>query len=202
MKSLIIVFCKNTILGRTKSRLANKIGKHKALEVYKYLLTHTADCVKESGFSSAVFYTEFIPETDLWDNVAHHKVLQEGSDLGTRMHFAFQWAFNKGYESVLIIGSDLWSLKPKDIDLSFKLLLTHDVVIGPAKDGGYYLLGLKQLRENIFKSMPWSTDQVLSKTLNVLEGKDVFLLKEKNDIDILEDLEDHHDLLEKIRPHE
>ena len=202
MKSLIIVFCKNPILGRTKSRLANKIGKHKALEVYKYLLTHTADCVKESGFSSAVFYSEFIPETDLWDNVAQHKVLQEVSDLGSRMHCAFQWAFNKGYDFVLIIGSDLWSLKPKDIDLSFKLLLTHDVVIGPAKDGGYYLLGLKQLKENIFKSMPWSTDQVLSKTLNALEGNDVFLLEEKNDIDIIEDLEDHPDLLEKIRPHE
>ena len=82
-----------------------------------------------------------------------------------------------------------------DIDLSFKLLLTHDVVIGPAKDGGYYLLGLKQLRENIFKGMPWSTDQVLSKTLNALEGNDVFLLEEKNDIDIIEDLEDHPDLL-------
>ena len=76
------------------------------------------------------------------------------------------------------------------------------MVIGPAKDGGYYLLGLKQLRENIFKSMPWSTDQVLSKTLNALEGNDVFLLEEKNDIDIIEDLEDHPDLLEKIRPHE
>ena len=129
-------------------------------------------------------------------------MLQEGSDLGSRMHFAFQWAFNKGYESVLIIGSDLWSLKQKDIDISFKLLLTHDVVIGPAKDGGYYLLGLKQLRENIFKGMPWSTDQVLSKTLNALEGNDVFLLEEKNDIDIIEDLEDHPDLLKKIRPHE
>ena len=76
------------------------------------------------------------------------------------------------------------------------------MVIGPAKDGGYYLLGLKQLRENIFKGMPWSTDQVLSKTLNALEGNDVFLLEEKNDIDIIEDLEDHPDLLEKIRPHE
>ena len=129
-------------------------------------------------------------------------MLQEGSDLGSRMHFAFQWAFNKGYESVLIIGSDLWSLKQKDIDISFKLLLTHDVVIGPAKDGGYYLLGLKQLRENIFKGMPWSTDQVLSKTLNALEGNDVFLLEEKNDIYIIEDLEDHPDLLKKIRPHE
>jgi hypothetical protein len=129
-------------------------------------------------------------------------VLQEGSDLGARMQLAFQWAFNKGFEFVLIIGSDLWSLKSKDIDLSFKLLLTHDVVIGPAKDGGYYLLGLKQLRKNIFKNIPWSTDQVLSKTLNALEGNDVFLLKEKNDIDILKDLEDHPDLLEKIRPHE
>ena len=76
------------------------------------------------------------------------------------------------------------------------------MVIGPAKDGGYYLLGLKQLRENIFKSMPWSTDQDLSKTWNALEGNDVFLLEEKNDIDIIEDLEDHPDLLEKIRPHE
>jgi glycosyltransferase A (GT-A) superfamily protein (DUF2064 family) len=76
------------------------------------------------------------------------------------------------------------------------------VVIGPAKDGGYYLLGLKQLRKNIFKNITWSTDQVFSKTLNALEGNDVFLLEEKNDIDILKDLEDHPDLLEKIRPHE
>ena len=202
MKSLIIVFCKNPRLGGVKSRLARKVGKHKALEVYNYLLAHTSDCVKESGFSAAVFYSEFIPEADLWDEVAQYKVLQEGSDLGARMQLAFQWAFNKGFEFVLIIGSDLWSLKSKDIDLSFKLLLTHDVVIGPAKDGGYYLLGLKQLRKNIFKNIPWSTDQVFSKTLNALEGNDVFLLDEKNDIDILKDLEDHPDLLEKIRPYE
>ena len=58
------------------------------------------------------------------------------------------------------------------------------------------------MRDILFKSIPWSTDQVLSKTLNALEGNDVFLLEEKNDIDVLEDLEDHPDLLEKIRPHE
>lgn len=202
MKSLIIVFCKNPILGKTKSRLAHKIGEHKALEVYKYLVAHTSYCVKESGFSAAVFYSDFLPKSDLWDEIAQYKILQEGSDLGEKMQFSFQWAFNKGFESVLIIGSDLWSLKPKDINLSFKLLLTHDVVIGPAKDGGYYLLGLKHLKENVFKNIPWSTDQVLSKTLYALGVNDIFLLEEKNDIDVLEDLEDHTDLLKKIRLYE
>ena len=106
------------------------------------------------------------------------------------MQQAFEQAFQDGFQKVIIIGSDLYDIDHKLIDEAFSKLDQNDIVIGPATDGGYYLLGLKQVYPEIFKNKPWGTDEVLKLTLQDLKSKTIALLALKNDIDYVEDLED------------
>ena len=113
---------------------------------------------------------------------------QQGKDLGIRMSNAFAEAFQEGYQKVIIIGSDLYDLHSETIEEAFQNLDTHEVVIGPAKDGGYYLLGMKSFIPEIFQQKKWSTATVLQDTLADLKSKKVTLLATKNDIDTFEDI--------------
>ena len=96
------------------------------------------------------------------------------------------------WEQVLtLLGSDLYDLTPEIIQEAFHALETHEVVIGPAKDGGYYLLGMKSIHKQIFQNKNWGTATVLKETLEDLTNKKVFLLEELNDVDVFEDIEFH-----------
>ena len=92
---------------------------------------------------------------------------------------------------VVIIGSDVIDLQTKHIEDAFLKLDTNDVVIGPAKDGGYYLLGMKSLQGNLFKGKNWGTSSVLSDTIHDLQNLNVFLLEELNDIDTYDDVKNN-----------
>ena len=92
---------------------------------------------------------------------------------------------------VLIVGSDLWDLRPHHIEEALKVLDHNDVVIGPAQDGGYYLLGMKTLIKNVFYHKEWGTDTVYKDTRKDLEDKKVYTLETLNDIDHAEDLHDY-----------
>ena len=110
------------------------------------------------------------------------------------MENAFSELFGLGYKNIIIVGSDLLELKSEDISYAFDVLKHHDIVIGPSKDGGYYLLGMKRIHENIFKNKAWGTETVFEDTLKDLQNNDVELLKELNDIDTFEDLEPYKEL--------
>ena len=144
-----------------------------------------------------MFYSENINKNDLWNTDVYRKKLQYGTDLGSRMENAFSELFNLGYEKVMIIGSDLLDLNQQLIDYAFDQLTSNDVVIGPSKDGGYYLLGMKKIHEYIFKNKTWGTETVLKETLNDLLNIDVELLEELNDIDTFEDMK-HYKQLEQF----
>ena len=107
------------------------------------------------------------------------------------MQNAFKKSFNKGYEKVMIVGSDLYDLTPNHINEAFSKLDTNDVVMGPAEDGGYYLLGMKTLQPNIFENKEWGTSTVRKDTLKNLQEVNVHLLAELNDVDVIEDIENH-----------
>ncbi|PIV97892.1 MAG: glycosyltransferase, partial [Flavobacteriaceae bacterium CG17_big_fil_post_rev_8_21_14_2_50_31_13] len=130
-------------------------------------------------------------ENDNWNPEIFQKYLQVEGDLGVKMQHAFKQSFEKGYEKVAIIGSDLFDLTPEIIQEAFHALETHEVVIGPAKDGGYYLLGMKKLYQSVFENKNWGTATVLKETLEDLTNKKVFLLEELNDVDVFEDIEFH-----------
>ena len=196
--SLIMVFVRNPELGRVKTRLAKTIGDQAALEIYEILSKHTAKIISEIDSDKLIFYSEKIQDNDIWTVINCKKQIQTKGDLGQKMLDAFQYGFSLGYKKIIIIGSDLYSLRPKHIESAFEQLENYDVVIGPALDGGYYLLGLNSVIPEIFKQKQWSTSSVLKETLSDLKEFNVNLLEPLNDIDTYEDLKKEPQLLKQI----
>ncbi|MBT8245955.1 MAG: glycosyltransferase [Winogradskyella sp.] len=190
----LIVFTRNPKLGKCKTRLAKSIGDKEALDIYKYLLQHTASVAKQISGKRFVFYSENIQEGDIWHNAFFNKRLQKGNDLGERMENAFKALFSEGFKKVIIVGSDLLDLNHEIIEKAYLKLDKNDIVIGPAEDGGYYLLGMKNLHKNIFKNKNWGTESVRAETLNDLKNNSVYMLKELNDIDTFEDMQHYEEL--------
>ncbi|AZQ42824.1 TIGR04282 family arsenosugar biosynthesis glycosyltransferase [Nonlabens ponticola] len=193
MTNCLIIFTRNPELGKGKRRLAATLGDEKALEIYKFLLDHTRSITKNIYGVKQVWYSERVHKDDDWDNLAYEKYQQQGNDLGERMRFAFEQALER-HQSVIIIGSDMYDLTALEIDDAFKKLNEKDAVIGPAMDGGYYLLGFRdKIPNGIFENKDWGTSTVLEKTLKDLEGLDYAMLEERNDVDTEDDVKDHPD---------
>ena len=190
-KKLLLVFTRNPELGKVKTRLAKKVGAETALKIYTFLLERTRDIAAKVASDKAVYYSVKIRENDIWDATIFQKHQQFGEDLGLRMLHAFKNGFKAGYEKVIIIGSDLYDLTSETIENAIIALENNEVVIGPAEDGGYYLLGMNSLEEKIFKNKDWGTETVRKDTLEDLKDKKVFLLGELNDVDVFEDIEHH-----------
>jgi rSAM/selenodomain-associated transferase 1 len=193
-----MVFVRNPELGRVKTRLAKTIGDQAALEIYEILSKHTAEIISEIDSDKLIFYSEKIQDNDIWTVINCKKQIQTKGDLGQKMLDAFQYGFSLGYKKIIIIGSDLYSLRPKHIESAFEQLENYDVVIGPALDGGYYLLGLNSVIPEIFKQKQWSTSSILKDTLSDLKKFNVNLLEPLNDIDTYEDLKKEPLLLKQI----
>ena len=195
-KNLLLIFTRNPELGKAKTRLAKTVGDETALEIYKFLLQKTRDISSKVNADRAVYYSVKIRKNDIWDNNSYQKHQQKGDDLGIRMHNAFKNGFEAGYEKIIIIGSDLYDLTSINIDNAFRQLDKNDVVIGPALDGGYYLLGMKKLHPQVFLNKNWGTETVRKDTLQDLIHQQVKLLEEKNDIDVYEDIIDIPEIME------
>jgi rSAM/selenodomain-associated transferase 1 len=136
-----------------------------------------------------LFYASWIDDHDAWDCRKFEKCLQEGSDLGERIAKAFTRTF-QDVGMAVIIGSDCIELTTTIIEQAFTMLETHDAVIGTARDGGYYLLGIKQFYPALFNGKEWSTPSVLQDTIadfNRLKITHAFT-PTLSDIDDLEDL--------------
>ena len=197
-KPLLLVFCKNPILGKAKTRLAASIGEEKALEVYHALLQKTALVLFDVDIDIQLYYSSHIDHDDIFQKPSITKKIQTGNDLGIRMTNAFKEGF-KSYSPIVIIGTDLWTLDIFDIHKAFEALQTSGTVIGPSADGGYYLLGLQKFIPALFENKKWGTPTVLSNSLNDLKKEDVYLLEEKNDIDTYGDLKDHPELMQLLK---
>lgn len=197
-QNLLIIFTRNPELGKVKTRLAKTIGNQSALNIYTYLLEHTKTVTQHLHCDKAVFYSVQIRENDIWDSKHYQKHLQKGDDLGERMLNAFKMAFANKYKKVIIIGSDLFHLNEKHISMAFNKLGSYDAVIGPAQDGGYYLLGMNLLYSQVFKNKEWSTSSVFKETIKDLEKQSIFKTETLNDIDVYDDLKDINELKELI----
>ncbi len=198
-KNLIIIFTRNPELGKVKTRLAKTIGNESALAIYKFLLAHTQKTIRNINCDKAVYYSIKIRKNDIWDDIIYQKYKQEGEDLGVKMYNAFKDSFMKNYKKVVIVGSDLFDLESKYIEEAFQELDNNDVVIGPAQDGGYYLLAMKMLHHHIFKNKIWGTATVFKDTINNLKKENIFLLKTLNDIDIYDDIKNIETLKNLIK---
>ncbi|EMJ92812.1 TIGR04282 family arsenosugar biosynthesis glycosyltransferase [Leptospira alstonii] len=187
----LILFLKNPISGRVKTRLARTLGDKAALNVYEQLIEITRKQVNPLNIPIRLYF-DSIPDSisSPWGNqVSFH--LQTGENLGIKMCRAFSETFSGGAEKTVIIGSDCPDLKTEHIQEAFSALDRSDAVVGPAADGGYYLLGMKSHFPEVFYGIPWSTDLVFELTLEKLQlsRKNVRILPELNDIDEASDLE-------------
>jgi len=163
--SLLMIFAKNPELGKVKTRLAKTIGNEKALMIYVKLLEHTHAVADRVFADKAVFYSDKVQEFDILDYYKFPKFLQKGKDLGERMERAFGQAFAQDYDKVVIIGSDCYEITTEIVEDALTALDDHNVVLGPALDGGYYLLGMDRHYPHLFKDKAWSTPDVLLDTI-------------------------------------
>lgn len=189
-KEAIIIFLKNPVAGKVKTRLAKSIGDEAALKVYLNLLKHTDETVSGLSSDKRLYYSDHIPDKNIFFHENNGAFLQQGRELGERMAAAFLETFREGYEKVVIIGSDCMQLKKENIQSAFNALDRKDVVIGPAEDGGYYLLGLKKLYPDLFLNKTWSSPFVLTETIQSVKnlGLQWALLPKLADVDEYSDL--------------
>jgi uncharacterized protein len=194
MNNLLIIFTKNPIEGKVKTRLAASIGTKNAVEVYKKLIQHTQKITATINCEKQLYYGDFINIKDDWNNAIYKKKLQFGYDLGARMQNAFENGLEENFTKIVIIGTDLWELTEEDITMAFESLNDFDACIGPAEDGGYYLLGFKnKIPKGVFENKKWSTHSVFKDTMKDLKSLAVKILDEKNDIDEIEDIKNNRE---------
>lgn len=187
----LIIFMKNPILGEVKSRLAADIGEQSALQVYTVLLDKCREECQKVDSERHLYYHQQIVENDAWQEELFQKKLQVEGELGEKMSSAFFELQGEEEEMpTLIIGTDCYDLDHKLISLAFQALKMTDVVIGPANDGGYYLLGSRKYYPQLFEGIDWSTNKVMSQTLAKVNQMNLnyFLLQELIDLDTFDDL--------------
>lgn len=192
----MLVFVRAPEPGRVKTRLAAAIGAEGALRVYKRLAEHTVAEVRALAAEDVEVRVHYTP-ADAGDAVREwlgdgpvYLPQAESGDLGVRMGDAFAGAFAAGVERVVIVGSDLPELTAALLRRAFEALDAHPAVLGPARDGGYYLLGMRRMIGGIFSGVPWSTSDVLAATLERFHaaGVEPAMLEELADVDEVEDL--------------
>jgi rSAM/selenodomain-associated transferase 1 len=188
--NFLIIFVKNLVPGMVKTRLAEDVGMFLALDVYQELVSHTAKTVRNVEADKMVFYSEYVEVEDVFEGDDFEYSVQMGNSLGERMQNAFQHAFDKGYSRVTIIGSDCYDLKKKHLEEAFDQLEINDVVVGPAEDGGYYLLGLNGPCPALFEGKEYSHEKVFEELMKELQELELeyHVLPKLNDIDTLEDM--------------
>ncbi len=192
MNSILGIFAKEPRAGEVKSRLAAVIGNEPAARLYDAFLR---DLVARLPAIAATCVLEYTPAT------AHAYFAelcggrfelepQAAGDLGDRMAAFFGRRFAAGAQRVVLIGSDSPDLPLDRIERAFALLADHDVVIGPSHDGGYYLIGLRRLIDELFRNIAWSTHKVFARTMERIRplGVTHAILDAWYDVDLPDDL--------------
>jgi rSAM/selenodomain-associated transferase 1 len=191
----LIIFAREPVPGRVKTRLAASIGDLAAAEIYEKMLRDVLKISRQLKDVSIVVFWDCEEKSlpDLAEKYRCRSRRQSGAELGQRMRAAFEEMFANGYEACCIIGSDSPDLPLSYILEAYRLLAIQgpDVVVGPSRDGGYYLLGMRQICPELFTNIDWGTQQVLRQSLATAErlGIVAMLLPEWYDIDTHDDLE-------------
>lgn len=191
-RDCLIIFVKYPQAGRVKTRLAKSIGEENAARLYRTLVETLLKRTRSDKFQRTIFYSPRGKEKEMrgWLGEDFIFVPQKGRGLGERLSGAFRFAFKNGAKRVIAIGSDSPTLDKKLIAEAFRKLKDTQCAIGPARDGGYYLIGLSSRIDGIFKGIPWSTESVLSRTISKLKQLNIkyTLLGKSFDIDSYQDI--------------
>lgn len=190
----LIVFVKSPETKGVKSRLAAAIGEEETCQFYRRFVEDLLDSLDKGKCCLKLFFHPPDGQEVLsrWLGYDRSYEPQIGSDLGQRMRNAFEKCFSDGFETAILIGSDIPDLPREIIDEGFGALASCDVVIGPSLDGGYYLIGCHAatFSPDLFSGIPWSTEGVLKSTCEILDkiGRGIVILPPWRDVDTYEDL--------------
>ncbi|MEK7674390.1 MAG: TIGR04282 family arsenosugar biosynthesis glycosyltransferase [Verrucomicrobiota bacterium] len=190
----LIVFVKSPRVGTVKTRLARALGPEEACEAYRLLVEVLLERLSplsnvELRFTPEDAAAEIAP----WLRGGWVARPQGPGGLGQRLETAFAEAFASGNQRVVVIGSDCPVVTDREVKAAWACLADHDLVIGPARDGGYWLIGLRAPQPRLFQDISWSTPAVLSETLEIarLENLRVQVLRPLADIDTEKDWQEY-----------
>lgn len=194
--NLLIIFAKYPVPGRVKTRLAARLGDAEAARIYKACAELTIGAVKpgehhEYDLAVAFWPPEKASSMAKWLGSGMTLSSQQGQDLGSRMHHAFTAGFAQCYKKIIIIGADCPAVTRELILQGFACLAGAHTVMGPATDGGYYLIGLRRSAPGLFEDISWGTNRVAGQTLAKCSALNMTcsMLPVLRDIDRIEDLE-------------
>ncbi len=190
---IYLLFARRPEAGKVKRRLAEEIGAKEAAELYSAFLGDILAAVRQTGRPFAIGCTP-AAAVDYFRSLAPDAAevfAQEGGDLGERMSAALEKFFRLGWGPIVLVGSDIPLLSPEILCRAGDELMKVPAVLGPARDGGYYLIGLDRVRKELFAGPGWGGGTVLEETRRILEqgGVDYRLLPPLTDIDTAADLE-------------
>jgi rSAM/selenodomain-associated transferase 1 len=193
--AVLMIFCKAPISGQVKTRLIPELTAEQAAELHVELSTKTLQratignlCPVQLWCAPTLDHPFFSESATTYRLILKQ---QQGADLGERMHHAFCSAL-ADYSHALLMGCDCPSLTGQDLEQALMALTQeNEVVLAPAEDGGYVLIGLNRPQPELFTDMPWGTAQVLEQTRNRIEYGQLrrYELSEQWDVDTPEDLE-------------
>lgn len=192
--SCILFFVKYPDVGQVKTRLSSELGNEAVVSLYKDFILDMLSTIEKLGLPIEIFYRPDSAKEKLasWLGQQYSYVPQRGEDLGERMRNASLHAFNKNFSRVVIIGSDIPDLPADFLREAFLSLESRDAVIGPAGDGGYYLIGFTRTSflPEVFENISWSSDSVFNQTVSILKQykRKVYLLPQWHDVDTSADL--------------
>jgi rSAM/selenodomain-associated transferase 1 len=193
MSDWLLVFLRAPRPGAVKSRLAATVGPDRALAIYRDLAERVLAAIP-AGFEVELRYTPDSAGSEVtgWARPGWQLAPQGEGDLGARLQRAADDAWARGARRVLVIGTDSPEITGRDLHDARSALESHDVVLGPALDGGYWLIGLRQPLPGIFHGIPWSTAEVLATTVSAAQaaGRTVHRLRPLGDIDTEADWRD------------
>ena len=163
----VILFLKTPVPGLVKTRLIPRLGPEGAAAFYRAMaedLLDRLEALEDNQLEICFAPAREILRVRRWLGARRRLVPQRGADLGARMAAAFQAAFRAGSERCVLVGSDVPELSAERVGEAFAKLERNDLVLGPSRDGGYYLVGLRQPRPELFADMPWSKQGVYAET--------------------------------------
>lgn len=189
-----LFFVKSPLAGAVKTRLAAEIGERHARALYRHFVEDSAAMLKRCDVDFRFCFWPDDSRDDFvkWLGEGHDYQAQVGRNLGERMKNAFERLFEEGFSKVVVVGSDIPDLPERYLKDAFSVLGFCDAVIGPSRDGGYYLIGFsrKGFLPEAFDNIAWGSDSVFEHTAGILEFYEVqtHVLPLWSDVDTLADL--------------
>ncbi|ASC70418.1 2-phospho-L-lactate guanylyltransferase [Halomicronema hongdechloris C2206] len=203
----LLIFARYPQPGQVKTRLIPALGPVAASDLYRRLAEHTLAQGRALSRYRPLSITLWFTGADAaamtaWLGANIDYCLQPEGDLGYRLHWAFEAAFAQGYRRVIAIGTDCPQLDSSLLNQGFRALDHHELVLGPATDGGYYLIGLQRAVAALFQGIPWSTAAVHQQTVAAAEqlGLSHWQLRSLTDVDTPEDLDICNQILSTPSP--